>query len=61
LGPLSGRSRAAQTQACYPRHRSDEFLKFLKQVAKAYPRIKLHIVVDNYATHVCPESEVMTM
>jgi len=42
------------TQACYPRHRSDEFLKFLKQVAKAYPRIKLHIVVDNYATHKHP-------
>ena len=39
------------TDACYPRHRSDEFLKFLKQVAKAYPRVKLHLVVDNYATH----------
>ena len=40
--------------ACYPRHRSDEFLRFLKQVAKAYPRIKLHLVVDNYATHQHP-------
>jgi len=39
------------TDACYPRHRNEEFLKFLKQVAKAYPRVKLHIVVDNYATH----------
>ncbi len=47
--------------ACYPRHRHQEFLAFLKQVAKAYPRVKLHIVVDNYATHVCPESEVVTM
>jgi len=28
------------TQACMPRHRSDEFLRFLKQVAKAYPRKK---------------------
>ena len=37
--------------ACYPRHRHQEFLRFLKQVAKAYPRVKLHIVVDNYATH----------
>jgi DDE superfamily endonuclease len=45
------------TDACYPRHRSDEFLRFLKQVAKAYPRVKLHLVVDNYATHVCPETE----
>ena len=25
------------TDACYPRHRHQEFLKFLKQVAKAYP------------------------
>jgi transposase len=42
------------TDACYPRHRNEEFLKFLKQVAKAYPRVKLHIVVDNYATHTHP-------
>jgi len=42
------------TDACYPRHRHEEFLKFLKQVAKTYPRRKLHIVVDNYATHKHP-------
>jgi DDE superfamily endonuclease len=36
-------------------HRSDEFLKFLKQVAKAYPRVKLHLVMDNYATHKHPQ------
>ena len=42
------------TQACYPRHRSDEFLRFLKQVAKAYPRVQLHLVVDNYAAHKHP-------
>jgi transposase len=42
------------TDACYPRHRHEEFLKFLKLVAKAYPRKKLHIVVDNYATHKHP-------
>ncbi len=40
--------------ACYPRHRNEEFLSFLKQVAKAYPRKQLHIVVDNYATHKHP-------
>ena len=43
------------TDACYPRHRHEEFLKFLKQVAKAYPRVPLHIVVDNYATHKHPD------
>lgn len=42
------------TDACYPRHRHTEFLTFLKQVAKAYPRVKLHIVCDNYATHKHP-------
>jgi len=42
------------TDACYPRHRNEEFLAFLKQVAKAYPRKELHIVVDNYATHKHP-------
>ena len=26
------------TDACYPRHRHEEFLRFLKQVAKTYPR-----------------------
>ena len=40
--------------ACYPRHRNEEFLRFLKQVAKAYPRRQLHIVCDNYATHKHP-------
>jgi transposase len=38
-------------QVCLPRHRHQEFLRFLKQVAKAYPRRRLHLVVDNYATH----------
>ena len=42
------------TDACYPRHRSDEFLRFLKHVAKAYPRVRLHVVVDNYAAHKHP-------
>ena len=45
------------TDACYPRHRHEEFLRFLKHVAKAYPRGKLHIVVDNYATHKHPRRQ----
>jgi transposase len=39
------------TDACYPRHRHQEFLKFLRQVAAAYPRVPLHVVCDNYGTH----------
>ena len=42
------------TDACYPKHRNDEFLRFLKLVAKTYPRVKLHVVLDNYATHKHP-------
>jgi transposase len=42
------------TDACYPRHRHEEFLRFLRQVAKACPRRELHIVVDNYATRKHP-------
>ncbi len=41
--------------ACMPRHRHQEFLRFLKQAAKAYPRKKLHIVVDNYGSHKHPK------
>jgi transposase len=43
------------TQACMPRHRHQEFLSFLKLVAKTYPRVPLHVVVDNYGTHKHPE------
>src|SRR5699024_1209114 len=39
------------TGACKPRHRHQEFLAFLKQVARAYPEGELHLVMDNYATH----------
>jgi transposase len=42
------------TDACTDRHRHQEFLGFLKQVAAAYPRRQLHVVVDNYATHKHP-------
>ena len=36
---------------CYDRHGKAEFLDFLKQIARAYPRRQLHIVLDNYHTH----------
>jgi transposase len=39
------------TGACKPRHRHQEFLAFLKQVARAYPDQELHLVMDNYAAH----------
>ncbi|HEY5137557.1 MAG TPA: IS630 family transposase, partial [Candidatus Nanopelagicales bacterium] len=39
------------TGTCLPRHRHQEFLRFLKQVARAYPDQQLHLIMDNYATH----------
>jgi len=39
------------TARCQPRHRHQEFLRFLRQVAKAYPERELHLVMDNYAAH----------
>jgi transposase len=39
------------TDRCYKRHGKAEFLDFLKTVARAYPRRKLHVVCDNYHTH----------
>jgi transposase len=41
--------------ACYPRHRHQEFLRFLKKVAAAWPGRDLHVVCDNYATHKHPD------
>ena len=39
------------TGRCQPRHRHQEFLRFLKQVTRAYPDVQLHLVMDNYAAH----------
>ena len=38
------------TDACYPMHRHEEFLRFLKKVSAAYPDVQLHVVCDNYGT-----------
>ena len=42
------------TGLCKDRHRHQEFLGFLKHVARAYPTQELHLVMDNYATHKTP-------
>ncbi len=37
---------------CMPRHRHQEFLKFLKTIDKYTPKpLDIHCIVDNYATH----------
>jgi len=37
-----------------PRHRQQEFLTFLRQIARAYPDQDLHLIMDNYAAHKAP-------
>jgi transposase len=41
---------------CMPRHRHQEFIKFLKQIDAETPAdLDLHLIVDNYATHKHPK------
>jgi transposase len=40
---------------CHRRHRSTEFLKFLKTIDATVPRdLDLHLILDNYGTHKTP-------
>jgi transposase len=39
------------TDRCFERHGTAEFVAFLEQVARAYPRQRLCVVLDNYHTH----------
>jgi len=37
---------------CLPRHRHQEFLKFLRHLDREFPaELQLHLIVDNYRTH----------
>jgi len=41
--------------SCYPRHRHEEFLKFLRQIDRQTPsELDLHLILDNYGTHKHP-------
>jgi transposase/transposase-like protein len=41
---------------CMPRHRHQEWIKFLKQIdQQTPPELDLHLIVDNYATHKHPK------
>jgi len=40
---------------CYRRHRTEEFVKFLRLIDRSVDRkLDLHLVLDNYATHKAP-------
>jgi transposase len=37
---------------CLPRHRHEEFLKFLRKIDREVPKgLHVHLILDNYATH----------
>jgi transposase len=37
---------------CLPRHRHEEFLKFLKTIDREVPSgLQVHLILDNYSTH----------
>lgn len=41
---------------CLPRHRHEEFLKFLRAIDREVPKgLAVHLVLDNYATHKHPD------
>jgi transposase len=48
LNVVSGKVSAQ----CYPRHRHQEFIKFLRQLDTEFePDVELHLIMDNYGTH----------
>ena len=37
---------------CHPRHRHQEFVKFLRRLDTEFPgKVPLHLIIDNYGTH----------
>ncbi|MDQ6782649.1 MAG: IS630 family transposase [Actinomycetota bacterium] len=41
---------------CLPRHRHEEFLKFLRTIEREVPAgLQVHLICDNYATHKHPD------
>ena len=41
---------------CLPRHRHEEFLRFLKRIDREVPQeLAIHMILDNYATHKHPQ------
>ena len=44
--------------ACLPRHRRDEFLRFMSRIERRVAKgLSIHVILDNYATHKTPEVE----
>jgi len=42
--------------SCLPRHRHEEFLKFIRTIDREVPKaLAVHMILDNYATHKHPD------
>ena len=45
---------------CLPRHRHQEFLKFLRTIDREVPKhLAVHLILDNYATHNHPDVQTL--
>ena len=43
-------------QTCMPRHRHQEFLRFMRKVVRTVPKdLDIHVILDNYQTHKHPK------
>jgi transposase len=43
-------------QQCLPRHRHQEFLRFMRKLVRIVPKqLTIHVILDNYQTHKHPE------
>ena len=43
---------------CLPRHRQQEFLRFLRRLDRETPKhLQIHLILDNYSTHKTPKVE----
>jgi transposase len=39
------------TGKCFPRRRAEEFLTFMKDIARQYEGWEIHVMLDNLSTH----------
>jgi transposase len=44
----------AVVHECTDKHTGADFLRFMKKVAREYPRRNLHVILDNSSTHLTP-------
>ena len=44
---------------CMPRHRNQEFLKFLRRLDREFPAQDLHLILDNYGNPQAPQHQTM--